>query len=133
MNDVRKSHFQNFVHYVNLFSVEGDAMTPKIVRIRARNQITIPAEMLQGTPLQVGDYIQVRRVESGAIELMPVRLVTMGSAEAAQYEQLAIQDVRDGKYGTYDTAEEFTAAVRKRRRAKREKKVAAAAATGYGG
>lgn len=103
-------------------------MTPRIVRIRARNQITLPAEMLQGTPLHVGDYVKVNRLESGAIELMPIRLVTMGSAEAAEQEKQAIRDVGEGQYETYDTVEEFSEAVRKRRRAKREKKVAAAAA-----
>lgn len=102
-------------------------MTPKIVRVRARNQITLPADILQGTPLQVGDYLKVKRLASGAIELMPIRLVTMGSAEAAQQEKRAIQNVREGKYRTYDTVEEFTGAIRKRRRARREKKVAAAA------
>jgi len=103
-------------------------MTPRIVRIRARNQITLPAEMLQGTPLHVGDYVKINRLESGAIELMPIRLVTMGSTEAADQEKQAIQNVSEGNYKTYDTVEEFKGAVRKRRRAKREKKVAAAAA-----
>jgi hypothetical protein len=84
-------------------------MKPRIVRIRARNQITLPADMLHGTPLHVGDYVSVNRLESGAIELTPIRLVAVGSTEAA--------------------AQEIRGAVRKRRRAKRERKVAAAAAT----
>ncbi|MGD0182050.1 MAG: hypothetical protein ABSC15_19740 [Terriglobales bacterium] len=104
-------------------------MKPRIVRIRARNQITLPADMLHGTPLHVGDYVSVNRLESGAIELTPIRLVAVGSTEAAAQEKQAIQNVREGKYETYDTAEEFRGAVRKRRRAKRERKVAAAAAT----
>jgi hypothetical protein len=98
----------------------------RLVRIRPRNQITIPNEILQKASLHVGDYMTIEQLESGTFELKPIRVVRTGSDAAGKLEQQALNNVDRGEYETFDTVEQFTKAARERRAARRNRKVAAA-------
>ena len=63
----------------------------KFIRVRDRNQITLPAEVLEGLPIAVGDFLEVTRTERG-LELKPTRLVTVGTPAAEREDKEAEQE-----------------------------------------
>src|SRR5579864_7621834 len=100
-------------------------VTRKYVRVRERNQITLPNEILAGTPIAVGDFLEVSLTSDGLILMSPTKLITsLNSADARTQEMLAEKDIADKKYGTFHNADDLIKEV-KRRPAKR--KVAAVA------
>ena len=101
-------------------------LSRKIVRVRERNQITLPAEIISGLPIHAGDFLEISRTEDGLIFLKPTVIVTVGSQEAHHQEALANEDITNRRYRTFSDAEEFLDDVKSKRRNK-ERKVAAAA------
>src|SRR5438309_9879991 len=82
-------------------------MTRKFVRLRERNQITLPAEIISGLPISSGDFLEIGRTTDGLIYMKPAVLVTVGSPEAKREEDLAEEDIAHGRFKTFDTTEEF--------------------------
>lgn len=100
----------------------------KMVRIRERNQITLPSEVLSGSPLSVGDFVEVTKTASGVIELKPVQLVVAGTPEAEALERRAIERFDRGERQSFESADAFKRHIRERRR--RRKSPAREAAAG---
>lgn len=68
----------------------------KFVRVREKNQITLPAEILADLPVTVGDFLEVNRTERG-LELRPTRLVTVGTPAAEREHRAAERQAPDSK------------------------------------
>jgi bifunctional DNA-binding transcriptional regulator/antitoxin component of YhaV-PrlF toxin-antitoxin module len=66
--------------------------TRKFVRVREKNQITLPAEILANLPVAVGDFLEINLTEQG-LELKPTRLVTVGTPAAAREHRAAEQQI----------------------------------------
>lgn len=77
---------------------EKTVVTRKFIRVRERNQITLPSEIISGTPIQVGDFLEVIRTADGLIHLRPTVLVAVNSQEALREESLADQDISAKRY-----------------------------------
>lgn len=82
-------------------------MSRKILRIRERNQITLPPEVLAAVSVRAGDFLEVVLTGEGQIQLTPARLVRMGTPEAEEADRRAEEDIREGRYRTFDNAEAF--------------------------
>ncbi|HEY6347938.1 MAG TPA: AbrB/MazE/SpoVT family DNA-binding domain-containing protein [Candidatus Angelobacter sp.] len=78
----------------------------KFIRIRERNQITLPAEIISGMAVRAGDFLEIGRTSEGSVYLKPTILVPVGSAEAKREEALAEDDIASGSYETFGSAEE---------------------------
>jgi len=81
--------------------------TRKYVRVRGRNQITLPADVISALGIRAGDFLEVAQGKDGSIYLRPTVLATVGSPEAARQEALAEQDIQHGRYETFSSPEEF--------------------------
>lgn len=84
----------------------------KFVRVRDRNQITLPA----GLPVRTGDFMEIVLAEDGHISMTPAVLVAVGTREAAEQEAAADQDIATGRYKTFSSAEELVNAARRPRK-----------------
>jgi len=101
---------------------EKVAAVRKFIRIRERNQITLPAEIISGMAIHPGDFLEIGRTDDGSIYLKPTVLVTVGSPEAVREESLAEEDIANRRYETFDSAEEFIEDLKKKRRTVQEKR-----------
>ena len=84
----------------------------KFVRVRDRNQITLPA----GLPVRSGDFVEIVLAEDGRISMTPAVLVAAGTREAVKQEAAADQDIATGRYRTYSSAEELVSDARRNRK-----------------
>jgi ribosomal protein S12 len=84
----------------------------KFVRVRDRNQITLPA----GLPVRSGDFVEIVLAEDGHISMTPAVLVAAGTREAAEQEAAADQDIAMGRYKTFSSAEELVNTARRNRK-----------------
>jgi len=82
-------------------------MTRKYVRLRDRNQITLPAEILSGLAVSSGDFLEIGRTTDGLTYIKPAVLTTVGSPEAQREEDLADEDIAHGRFKTFNSVEEF--------------------------
>jgi ribosomal protein S12 len=98
----------------------------KFVRVRDRNQITLPA----GLPVRSGDFVEIVLEEDGHISMTPAVLVAAGTREAAEQESTADQDIAKGRYKTFSSAEELVSEARRNRRARGRAPAHAARAKG---
>ena len=82
-------------------------MLRKVVRLRGRNQFTLPGEITAALSVQEGDFFEVTMTDLGQVQLTPARLVRMGTSEAEQEDRRAEEDIRAGKFDTFESAEAF--------------------------
>jgi bifunctional DNA-binding transcriptional regulator/antitoxin component of YhaV-PrlF toxin-antitoxin module len=82
-------------------------MNRALVRLRDRNQITLPAEVVSGLGIEVGDWLELTVSNSNCVQLRPARIVTADTPEARQLEHSAAENVRQKKYSTFRSSEEF--------------------------
>jgi antitoxin PrlF len=83
-------------------------MASKIVRIRDRNQVTLPPEVMEAVSLRAGDFLEVSVTSEGTLTLAPKRLVTWNTPEAEEADQEAERDIAAKRYATFDNAKAFT-------------------------
>jgi AbrB family looped-hinge helix DNA binding protein len=88
----------------------------KFIRVRERNQITLPSEIIAGLPIHAGDFLEVSRADDGVIYLKPTVLKTLDSPEALREEALADQDIEEGRYKTFDSADGMISDIKNRRK-----------------
>jgi bifunctional DNA-binding transcriptional regulator/antitoxin component of YhaV-PrlF toxin-antitoxin module len=101
-------------------------MKRKFIRMRERNQITLPQEIISAMAIGAGDFFEVILMEDNSIHLKRTLLITsVNSAEARIQEVLADKDIADEKYETFDSADELMERVAEKREDKREAAVAA--------
>jgi bifunctional DNA-binding transcriptional regulator/antitoxin component of YhaV-PrlF toxin-antitoxin module len=82
-------------------------MNRALVRLRNRNQITLPSEVLSGLGLEAGDWLELTVSNSNCVQLRPARIVTADTPEAEQLEHAAAENVRRKNYSTFRSSEEF--------------------------
>ena len=92
----------------------------KLVRLRERNQITLPSEIISGLAVEVGGFLEITRTSTGLILLKPTALVTVGSREAEQEETRADEDIVRGRYKTFNSASDLLADIKNRRALKKK-------------
>jgi AbrB family looped-hinge helix DNA binding protein len=99
----------------------------KFIQVRERNQITLPAKILEGLAIQAGSFLEIGRTADGSIYLKPTVLVTANSPEALREESLADNDIAAGRFQTFSTTKDLMGDIKERRKDKG--KVAAKAAS----
>lgn len=103
-------------------------MESKIVRkghsttVRAKGQVTIPAEIRQAARLEEGDPVEVEIVEDGIL-LRPMKMIDASQAwfwtpEWQAGEREAEADLGAGRFDRYESDEEFLEALRSRMNAR---------------
>ena len=84
-------------------------MIRKYVRLRERNQITLPAEILEGLPVKVGDFLEISRTEDNKIGVRPTELVIMNTKMEEQEAKLALEPEAMAKAGEITSVEQLQA------------------------
>ncbi len=86
-------------------------MARKLVRIRPKNQITLPADVLSHLDIREDDYVQVEVTSQGVAQIAPARLAVVGSPEGHESNRRAEEDFKTGRYRTYENGEAFAKAL----------------------
>lgn len=73
-------------------------MAHEYARLRERNQVTLPASVVEQMGLNLGDIVEFSTNGKGGVQLHPAKIVKVGSAEARQEENAAKQDIQEGRY-----------------------------------
>ena len=73
-------------------------MAREYARLRERNQVTLPASVVEQMGLRLGDIVEFSPNGKGGVQLHPARIVKAGSAEARHEEQDAKADIQEGRY-----------------------------------
>ena len=81
-------------------------MTRQFIRVRGRNQITLPHGVANHLNIASGGVLEYR-VRQGRIELYPAKIAAVGSAEAKLAEREAIREINEGEFTSIRSVEEF--------------------------
>lgn len=73
-------------------------MAREYARLRERNQLTLPASVVEKMGLSLGDLVEFSPNGKGGVQLHPARIVKAGSPEARDEEQDAKADIQEGRY-----------------------------------
>src|SRR3954452_13051004 len=76
-------------------------------RLRERNQLTVPAAVIEQMGLKLGDMVEFSITDQGKIEVLPIRIVTAGSPEATREEKAAQEEIKQGRYTAIENLEGF--------------------------
>jgi bifunctional DNA-binding transcriptional regulator/antitoxin component of YhaV-PrlF toxin-antitoxin module len=107
-------------------------LVKKIVRVRDKNQITLPSIVIAGMPIRPGDFVELTRTATGVLEIRPVSLIPLAnSPEADASIAEAERDMAKGNYQTFSGGRQYADALKNRKK-KREKVARAAAAPAAG-
>ena len=82
-------------------------MNRALVRLRDRNQLTLPAEVISRLGLEAGDWLELTVSNLNCVQLRPARIVTADTPEAEELERAAAENVRQKNYSTFRSPEEF--------------------------
>ena len=74
------------------------------IKVRERNQLTLPKELSKALQVQEGDFLEVSRL-GNAVVLRPTRIVPFGSPEGEAEHRRAVQDFEEGRYKSFDSIE----------------------------
>ena len=83
-------------------------MARKLVRIRAKNQITLPADVVSYLNVREDDYVQVEVTPQGVAQIAPARLAVLGTPEAAEANRRAEEDFKAGRVLRFENADAFS-------------------------
>jgi bifunctional DNA-binding transcriptional regulator/antitoxin component of YhaV-PrlF toxin-antitoxin module len=82
-------------------------MNRALVRLRDRNQVTLPTEVISRLGIQAGDWLELTVSNTNCVQLRPAQIVTAGTPEAERLEQTVAENLRRKNYSTFKTIEEF--------------------------
>ena len=82
-------------------------MAREYARLRERNQVTLPASVVEQMGLSQGDIVEFSPNGHGGVQMHPARIVKVGSPEAKQEEQAAKDDIREGRYTVIRSVGDF--------------------------
>jgi len=82
-------------------------MFRKLIRIRSRNQITLPQELTFLWKVGAGDYLRAQISDDGKVSLAPARLAVEGSPEAIEQNRQAEEDIKARRYRTFEDVDSF--------------------------
>jgi len=91
-------------------------MAREYARLRERNQLTLPASVVEQMGLNLGDMVEFSTNGKGAVQLHPAKIVKVGSAEAQHEEQDAKKDIQEGRYTLIRSVGDFRKHVEKLRK-----------------
>jgi bifunctional DNA-binding transcriptional regulator/antitoxin component of YhaV-PrlF toxin-antitoxin module len=91
-------------------------MAIEYARLRERNQVTLPASVVEQMGLNLGDMVEFSTNGKGGVQLHPAKIVKVGSAEARQEENAAKQDIQEGRYTPIRSVGDFRKHVEKLRK-----------------
>ena len=91
-------------------------MAREYARLRERNQLTLPASVVEQMGLNLGDIVEFSTNGKGGVQLHPAKIVKAGSAEAQHEEQDARNDIQDGRYTLIRSVGDFRKHIEKLRR-----------------
>ncbi len=77
------------------------------LRLRDRNQITLPADVVAQFGLEVGDLLELTLSGVKAVQLRPAHIVTAGTVEADLREKESAERMRRKENRAYASPEEF--------------------------
>jgi AbrB family looped-hinge helix DNA binding protein len=89
----------------------SDILTPEVtgmsyIRVRQRNQLTLPKEISAALQVKEGDFLEVSTSENAVI-LRPARIVKFGTPEGEAAARRGEQSIREGRYKTFEDLETF--------------------------
>ena len=93
-------------------------MTSYLVRLRERNQLTLPSEIADRLGVEPGSLLELILDvddEGTQVELRHAEVVRAGTREARRSEQRARKDIREGRFTTYASTEELAAHMKQKR------------------
>jgi bifunctional DNA-binding transcriptional regulator/antitoxin component of YhaV-PrlF toxin-antitoxin module len=91
-------------------------MAREYARLRERNQVTLPASVVEQMGLNLGDIVEFSANGKGGVQLHPAKIVKVGTAEARQEENAAKQDIQEGRYTLIRSVGDFRKHVEKLRK-----------------
>src|SRR3954468_18688537 len=91
-------------------------MAREYARLRERNQVTLPASVVEQMGLSLGDIVEFSTNGKGGVQLHPAKIVKVGSSEARQEENAAKQDIQEGRYTVIRSVGDFRRHVEKLRK-----------------
>lgn len=91
-------------------------MAREYARLRERNQVTLPASVVEQMGLNLGDMVEFSTNGQGGVQLHPAKIVKVGSAEARQEENAAKHDIQEGRYTLIRSVGDFRKHVEKLRK-----------------
>jgi AbrB family looped-hinge helix DNA binding protein len=78
-----------------------------MVRLRDRNQITLPADVISRLRLKAGDWLELTTTENNVLQLRPAQIVTAGTPEAERQEKAALENLRRKNYSSFESLGDF--------------------------
>ncbi len=91
-------------------------MAREYARLRERNQLTLPASVVEQMGLNLGDIVEFSTNGKGGVQIHPAKIVKVGSAEARHEEQDAKNDIQEGRYTVIRSVGDFRKHVEKLRK-----------------
>jgi AbrB family looped-hinge helix DNA binding protein len=82
-------------------------MNRALVRLRDRNQITLPADVVSDLGIKAGEWLELTVSNSNCVQLRPAQILTADTPEARQLEHAAAENIRRKNYSTFGSSEEF--------------------------
>jgi AbrB family looped-hinge helix DNA binding protein len=82
-------------------------MAREYARLRERNQLTLPAEVVARMGLVLGDIVEFGVSSDGKIELRPAKIVSVGSPEALRQERAAQEEIAQGRFTAIESVDDF--------------------------
>lgn len=106
---VRHTHFQRKTDCAKVRKLE------MLTKLREKNQLTLPAEVVQGAHVGPGDYFEVEATEEGIL-LRPKKVIDatqawFWTAEWQAGEREASADIADGRVAVHDSDDAFLASL----------------------
>ena len=90
-------------------------MVHELVRLRDRNQLTLPAVIAEKLGLKAGSLLELIVSDQGLVELRPARVVVAGTPDAEREEAQAEEDIREGRYRVFGGSKEVREHMRQQR------------------
>ena len=83
-------------------------MIRQLVRLRDRNQITLPAEITERLSVEPGSLLElIFDPAHGLVELRHAEVVRAGTPQAEREERWAREDIKAGRFTSYASPEEL--------------------------
>ncbi len=99
-------------------------MIRELVRLRNRNQLTLPTAVSEKLGIQPGSLLELTVSDAGHVELRHARVVTAGTTEAKREEARAEKDVSEGRFVTLKGSEDVRQHMRQLRGQETARKLA---------
>lgn len=93
-------------------------MSSHLVRLRERNQLTLPPEIADQLKVKPGALLELifEADDEGAhVELRPAEVVRAGSRAAKRSEERAKKDIQEGRFTTYANTAELAEHMKQKR------------------